>query len=338
MSRKERVRVGIIGVGKLGSRHLHHLRQLPQARVVGIFDTDPEVQKRYASEKGLRVFSSAEKLIDEVEAVVIASPTSTHYMYAREALRRSRHVFVEKPMAETLDQARELTALADEAGVKTQVGYVERFNPAFVAAQPVITRPLYINAQRLAPFTHRGADVSVVLDLMTHDIDLLLSMTKGSLSGVHATGVAVVTDQPDMVSAYLEFDTGLVAHLTVSRIALRRKRRLHIYQPEGFLHIDLGQRRARFITPKVEEIAAPTLRREQLDLGEGHLAYNHVLAIPKHDAIREEHRAFLKAILEDEEPPIPFAQGYRVLQIAYQILDRVYRYIRRTGLSDIWMS
>ncbi len=329
-----KVKVGIIGVGKLGGRHLYHLLRIPEAEVVGIYDISETVRKKYSRE-GIKVFDNADDLLENIEAVVIASPTHTHYQYATKAIRRHIHVFIEKPMAETLEQAREMASMAEEAGIKTHVGYVERFNPAFISAKQIIDTPLYIQTQRLAPFTSRGTDVSVVLDLMTHDIDLILSLVPGSIMNVHATGMSVVTSQPDIVSAYLEFDNGLVAYMSVSRFAIRKKRRFHIYQKNGLINIDLGRRRVKFISPlKQSDINNLFIDSETLDIGEGKLAYTYTLRIDNQDAIRAELRHFLNCIINDEEPLIPLSHGYRVLQIAHQILDSVYRYIRRMGMQN----
>ncbi len=329
-----KVKVGVIGVGKLGGRHLYHLLRIPEAEVIGIFDTSENVKEKYKRE-GIRVFDKAEELLDNVEAVIISSPTHTHYDYAIKAIKKHVHLFIEKPMAETLDQAREMAALAEEAGVKTHVGYVERFNPAFTTAKRIIEMPLYIQTQRLAPFTSRGTDVSVVLDLMTHDIDLILSLTPGSIMNVHATGMSVVTSQPDIVSAYLEFDNGLVAYMSVSRFAIRKKRRFHIYQRDGLINIDLGRRRVKLISPlKQDDLATSFVDKEVLDIGEGKLAYTYTLKINNQDAIRSELRHFLNCIINNEEPLIPLSHGYKVLQVAHQILDSVYRYIRRMGMQN----
>ncbi|NPA34246.1 MAG: Gfo/Idh/MocA family oxidoreductase [Chlorobi bacterium] len=331
---ERKIKVGVIGVGKLGGRHLYHLLRIPEAEVIGIYDTSENVKEKYKRE-GIRVFDSPEELLDNVEAVVIASPTHTHYDYAIKAIKRHIHVFIEKPMAETLEQAQEMAALAEEAGIKTHVGYVERFNPAFISAQQIIETPLYIQTQRLAPFTSRGTDVSVVLDLMTHDIDLILSLTPGSIMNVHATGMSVVTSQPDIVSAYLEFDNGLVSYMSVSRFAIRKKRRFHIYQKNGLINMDLGRRRVKFISPlKQEDYSHFFIDSEILDIGEGKLAYTYTLKINNQDAIRAELRHFLNCIINDEDPLIPLTHGYMVLQIAHQILDSVYRYIRRMGMQN----
>ena len=330
----KKVKVGVIGVGKLGGRHLYHLLRIPEAQVVGIFDTSESVKEKYKRE-GIKVFDNADELLENVEAIIVASPTHTHYDYAIKAIKKHIHLFIEKPMAETLDQAREMAVLAEEAGIKTHVGYVERFNPAFISAKQIIETPLYIQTQRLAPFTSRGTDVSVVLDLMTHDIDLILSLTPGTIMNVHATGMSVVTPQPDIVSAYLEFDNGLVAYMSVSRFAIRKKRRFHIYQKNGLINIDLGRRRVKFISPlKQDNLTELFVDNETLDIGEGKLAYTYTLKIHSKDAIRSELRHFLRCIINDDEPSIPLSQGYKVLQVAHQILDSVYRYIRRMGMQN----
>jgi predicted dehydrogenase len=224
------LKVGVLGAGHLGKIHIRLLLELSdQYEFIGFYDPSPEQASAISAEFGIRSFSTIEALIDAVDVVDIVTPTLAHYDCAAQALKASKHVFIEKPLTETLEEAKTLINLAHEANVKVQVGHVERFNPAFQAALPYLNKPMFIETHRLAQFNPRGCDVPVVLDLMIHDLDIILSVVKSGVRRVSASGVAVVSDTPDIANARIEFDNGCVANLTASRISLKNMRKSRFY-------------------------------------------------------------------------------------------------------------
>src|ERR1039458_2114666 len=206
------VKIGVLGVGHLGKIHLSLLRQIPQFELMGFYDPDSSKIRKISDETGVKSYNSMEELIDACDAIDIVTPTITHFDCAVKALKKSKHVFIEKPLTHTLKEAKKLLALSNEANVKVQVGHVERFNPAFLAAAPYISNPLFIETHRLAQFNPRGTDVSVVLDLMIHDIDIILSLVKANVKRISASGVAILSNTPDIANARIEFDNGCVAN------------------------------------------------------------------------------------------------------------------------------
>ncbi|MEK7254929.1 MAG: Gfo/Idh/MocA family oxidoreductase, partial [Bacteroidota bacterium] len=242
------VKVGVLGAGHLGKIHLQCLSQLPaQFKVRGFFDIDPEAA-RHASEKfNLPVFPNFEALLDAVDAVDIVTPTTTHFDLARQAMLRGKHVFIEKPLTETPEEAQELVELARSQGIVAQVGHVERFNPAMLAVSHLSLAPMFVEAHRLASFNPRGTDVPVVLDLMIHDIDIVLSLVKSAVKTISASGVAVVSDTPDIANARIEFENGCVANLTASRISLKQMRKVRLFQRDAYISLDFLEKEAQII-------------------------------------------------------------------------------------------
>ena len=226
------LKIGVLGAGHLGKIHLKCIKQIDRYDLVGFFDPDKATAAAVEKEMGLHCFSTVEELIEAVEVVDIVTPTVQHFECASKALKRKRHVFIEKPIVATPEEATKLVRLAEEAGVKVQVGHVERFNPAFVAAEPYIKSPMFVEAHRLAMFNPRGTDVPVVLDLMVHDLDILLSIIHSPVKRVSACGVSVVSPTPDITNARIEFENGAVANLTASRISLKNMRKTRIFQGE----------------------------------------------------------------------------------------------------------
>src|SRR3990172_3977127 len=232
------IKIGLLGVGHLGKIHLKLLKEIPQFQVMGFFDSDKEKSQKVQHEFNVPVFNSADELIAQCDAVDIVTPTITHHAFAIKLLKNSKHVFIEKPIANTLEEAKQIMALADEADVKVQIGHVERFNPAFISVQHYFDNPMFIETHRLAQFNPRGTDVSVVLDLMIHDIDIVLSVVKANVKKINASGVAVVSDSPDICNARIESDNGCVANLTASRISMKNMRKTRMFQRDAYLSID----------------------------------------------------------------------------------------------------
>lgn len=229
------LKIGVLGVGHLGKIHVNCIRMIDDYQLVGFYDPDEEKVKAAVEEFGIKSFESISALIDAVDVVDIVTPTVSHFACAAEAIKKSKHVFIEKPIVTTPEEALELIELASEAEVKVQVGHVERFNPAFTAVSKAVNKPMFIECHRLAQFNPRGTDVPVVLDLMIHDIDIVLSVVKSNIRKVHASGVRVVSETPDIANARLEFDNGAVANLTASRISMKNMRKTRIFST-GCLH------------------------------------------------------------------------------------------------------
>jgi predicted dehydrogenase len=323
-----KLKIGVLGAGHLGKIHMNCLLQLPDDYdVVGFFDPSPEKSKEAHERFGLPYFESVEALIEACEVIDIVTPTLSHFDCATAALRSFRHVFIEKPITNTLDEARVLMSMAEEASVKVQVGHVERFNPAFRAARHRLAKPLFIEAHRLAEFNPRGTDVSVVLDLMIHDIDILLSVTGANVRQVSASGVAVVSETPDIANARLEFDNGCVANLTASRISLKNMRKVRFFQRDAYIAVDFLKRESEIVRMRAVE-GEPDPFSVTLNLGEGK-GFKEILfekpEVPETNAIRDELAAFAASIRENTEPEVTVRDGMRALEVAHLILEQINR-------------
>jgi predicted dehydrogenase len=319
------LKIGVIGAGHLGKIHLRLLKEIPTAELIGFYDYNAETAADVAEEYGVKSFLSAAELMDACDAVDIVTPTLSHYDYASKAIRKSKHVFIEKPVTHTVGEAKNLTALVSEANVKGQVGHVERFNPAFLSAKNYFNQPMFIETHRLAEFNPRGTDVSVIHDLMIHDIDIVLSVVKSAVKKIRASGVAVVSDTPDIANARLEFDNGCVANLTSSRISLKNMRKMRFFQRDAYISVD-------FLKKKTEVVRLKNLTGEAgplditIDLGEGKgtkVIYFDNLKIKESNAIKMELELFIQSILNDEQTAVPVEDGYLALQVAHQVMEKI---------------
>lgn len=319
------VKIGVIGAGHLGKIHIRLLKEIKTVQLIGIYDHNSEHAKSVAKEFGVEAFSSPEDLLDLVDAVDVVTPTISHFEYAVLAMKRSKHVFIEKPVTQTVDEGKKLVSLAREAGVKVQVGHVERFNPAFLAAKKFLSQPMFIETHRLAEFNPRGTDVSVIHDLMIHDIDIVLSVVRSPVKRISASGVAVVSDSPDIANARIEFDNGCVANLTASRISLKNMRKSRFFQRDAYISVD-------FLTKKTEVVRLKTLVGEPgplditVDLGNGKGSKQIYFDQPKIEevnAIKMELELFSEAILNDGTIPVPIEDGYLALQVAHQVMEKL---------------
>lgn len=315
------IRIGIAGLGRLGQIHLEHLNALEGFSISGVYDIDPVRAAEAAGRFNLPLCTSYRELLEGCGAVLIATPTSSHFKYAEAALKRGRHVFIEKPIAERTTSARKLMELAREAGVLIQVGHVERYNPAFCAIKNRRLDPRFIEAHRLAPFDQRGTDVSVVLDLMIHDIDLVLSIVPSNVRRIQASGVPVITGNIDIANARLEFDNGAVANLTASRISLKRMRKMRIFQHREYIGVDLLEK-------KVDIISLDDLHDGLAHNGASNgRAWGGIRAesppVKDTNAIREELKAFRQSILTGQEPEVNAIQASRALELADHIIHKI---------------
>jgi predicted dehydrogenase len=320
------LKIGVIGVGHLGRIHIKCINEIPDLKLMGFFDIDQNRAGEVSKALGIRNYSAVDELINECDIVDIVTPTSSHFKYAAKALKHSRHVFIEKPVATTPEEALKLIDISNETNVKIQVGHVERYNPAFVAALPFIHNPKSIIMHRLTNFTNRGTDIPVILDLMIHDIDLVLFTVQANLVKISAKGIAVRTNTADIVKALLEFDNGCVADLTASRIATTPERKAIFMQQNANITVDFLN-----IRTEVDHIHIPNhemVENTQTTCNSVNGNYSRQLfserpEIRPANAITSELTSFTNSIVKDTTPEVTLIDGYKALKVAYQILDKI---------------
>lgn len=318
-------RIGVLGAGHLGKIHLKCILASKHFELVGFYDPNPTIAEEVVNSLGVNRFTSESELIDAVDIVDIVTPTVSHYECAALAIKKDRHVFIEKPLTTTLYEAKKLIDLAEEANVKVQVGHVERFNPAFLAAQPYFSRVMFIEAHRLAQFNPRGTDVPVILDLMIHDIDIILHVVKSPIKKVSASGVSVISDTPDIANARIEFSNGCVANLTASRISMKNMRKARFFQKDGYIAVDFLKKETELI--RLQDVPEkPDPFALILDMGNGKNQKQILVdkpAIQPINAIQTELETFYDAIVNNIEPRVTIMDGYASLDLAYQIMEKI---------------
>lgn len=320
------LKIGVLGAGHLGKIHIRCIKQINDYELIGFYDPNEEIALQVEAAEGVRRFTDIEKLIEAVDVVDIVTPTVSHFDCAKRSLKKFRHVFIEKPIVTTPAEAVQLIELATEAGVKVQVGHVERFNPAFLAAQPYLKNPMFIETHRLSQFNPRGTDVPVVLDLMIHDIDIVLNVVQSNVKKVHASGVSVVSETPDIANARLEFENGCVANLTASRFSMKNMRKSRFFQRDGYISVD-------FLNKDVEIIRIKNHQPEQADplalvlkMGHGKPDKQLLFEKPKIsdiNAIVEELKSFHHSIMNNKTPSVTINDGYVALEVAHQIISKI---------------
>lgn len=309
----ERVRVAVIGVGHLGEYHVQKYTAMPEAELVGVVDADAgraeEISRRY----GTMRYDDLGDLLGRVDAVSLAVPTEHHHEVGRRILKAGVHVLIEKPITYDLAHADELIALADEAGLVLQVGHVERFNPAVVEMSGMLDRPIFIESHRMNLFTTRGTDVDVVLDLMIHDLDIILHMVPAEVREVHAVGLAVITPQTDIANVRIIFDNGTVGNLTASRVSNNMLRKIRIFQPDAYISVNCAKR----------EISRTELDREQKGTDGFPQIVTRKKSFPGSDPLADQIAAFVKAVRGGGAPVVSGRDGRRALQVALAIIDQI---------------
>jgi predicted dehydrogenase len=327
------LKIGVLGAGHLGKIHIKCIKDIPEYELVGFYDPVAANAQAVAAEYQIKAFPTIASLLDEVDLVDIVTPTLSHYECAAQALKAGRHVFIEKPVTNTTEEAEKLMALSAEKGLKIQVGHVERFNPAFTAARPYLKQPMFIETHRLAQFNPRGLDVPVVLDLMIHDIDVILHAVGSPVENISASGVAVISDTPDIANVRLEFKNGCVANLTTSRIAVKNMRKSRFFQKDAYVAVD-------FLEKKSEIVRLQEASEEEnpfslvLDLGENKGKKEIIFENPKvHpvNAIREELFTFHEAIINNTAPVVTIQDGYQALKVAHEILGIIEANLKKIG-------
>lgn len=319
------LKIGVLGAGHLGKIHIKCILQLPDYELVGFYDPNPEVANQVSAEMNLKRFENLHDLIESVDVVDIVTPTLSHFECAVFSLKKLKHIFIEKPLTNTIKEAEELLSIAREANVKVQVGHVERFNPAFTTAKKYPLNPMFIEAHRLSTFNPRGTDVSIVLDLMIHDIDIILSLVKSDVKNISASGVSVVSSTPDIANARIEFTNGCVANLTASRLSLKNMRKTRLFQRDSYISIDFLEKKTEIF--RLFDTPQPNLPMAMaIDLGaekgQKIIAYE-APEIPPTNAILMELKSFADAINNNHEPPVTIQDGYKALLIANNILDKI---------------
>lgn len=316
------LKAGVIGAGHLGKIHLKLLQQSSKYELVGFYDGNNDVAIKVEQEFGYKRFSTIEELIKAVEVVSVVTPTISHFEIAKDVLTSGRHLFIEKPITSTFLEAEELISLARRHKVKGQVGHVERFNPAFTSIKDKIGTPMFIEAHRLAEFNPRGTDVPVVLDLMIHDIDIILSVVDSKVKHINASGVSVISDTPDIANARIEFENGCVANLTSSRISLKNMRKARFFQRDAYISVDFLERKCEVVkmkdAPENPDDFAMILQNAE---GIKKQIYFDNPKVEANNAILDELDSFADAINNDTSPVVDLLQGAMALKIANQIIE-----------------
>jgi predicted dehydrogenase len=316
-----KLKIGVAGAGHLGKIHLRCIQKASERfDLVGFYDANAANTAKIAAEFNIPTFDSVESLIEAVDVLDIVTPTIHHFAVAKAAIRRGRHVFIEKPLTHTVAEAEELLTLTRQKNVKVQVGHVERFNPAFLSLGDVSIEPLFIEAHRLAPFNPRGTDVSVILDLMIHDIDLVLHLVKSEVKAIHASGVAVISASPDIANARIEFANGCVANLTASRMSLKQMRKIRFFQRDAYLSLDFLEKNAQIIRLRDENTEGEDLMEMDTTRGKKWIDIKMPEPVPV-NAIQLELETFADSILNNTEPKVTIEDGYRALKVAHQIIE-----------------
>lgn len=320
------LKIGVLGAGNLGKTHIRLLKEIGSYALVGFYDPDQKTADSVSKEFQVRAYPSAELLLEECDLIDITAPTPFQYYLAEKAIKLSKHVFIEKPFSHSANETKSLIRLAAEANIKVQVGQIERFNPAFLASKKHIGNPHYIETHRLAPIDSKTESLSVVMDLMINDIDIILSLIKSTIRKISATGVAVVSDFPDIVNARIEFDNGAVANLTTSRISLETKHRSRFFRRDAYIKVDFLENTANIVrqndrncdssklTSLVEENSIKLLKNMCLE----------TIEVTKTDAIKMQLESFASAIINNTRPLVPIDDGYNAMGVANKILDQLH--------------
>jgi predicted dehydrogenase len=316
------LKIGVFGVGHLGKFHLNNWKEIKDIELVGFYDPGDDVSQEVSEKYQLARFIDAERLMDAVDAVDIVAPTNAHHELCKMAIRKGKHVFVEKPLANTMDEALELIKLVKESKVKFQVGHVERFNPAYLATKQLDLNPMFIEVHRLAQFNPRGTEVSVILDLMIHDIDIILGMVKSEVKMISASGVAVMTDTPDIANVRIEFNNGCVANLTSSRISMKKMRKMRLFQKDAYIGIDFLNKKTEIIKLKSPQDVDAFSFDLDTKYGKKTIAVVNP-QVPEVNAIKKELEAFRDAILNNSPTVVTEVDGYRAMDVAHQILQKI---------------
>ena len=316
------LKAGVLGAGHLGKIHLKLLELSDKYELVGFYDPSQENSKKVGEEFGYHRFNSVEELIDEVDIIDIVTPTLSHFDCAKKAIEKGCHIFIEKPITNTVIEAEAIKTLASQRHIKGQVGHVERFNPAFTAVNDMIVSPMFIECHRLAEFNPRGTDVPVVLDLMIHDIDIILSVVHSPIKNIYASGVTVISETPDIANARIEFENGCVANLTASRISMKNMRKSRFFQKDAYISVDFLEKKSEVVkmkdVPENPDEFAMILQNAE---GVKKQIYFENPNVNTNNAILDELEAFADSINNNTTPTVTLSQGTEALRVAMQIIE-----------------
>ncbi len=316
------LKVGVFGVGHLGKFHLNNWKEIPGTELVGFYDPADDTAIDVSNKYHLPRYVDADALIDACDAIDVVAPTNYHFEICENAIKKGKHVFVEKPLANTMEEARLLVKLVKESAIKLQVGHVERFNPAFLAIKDMPLNPMFIEVHRLAQFNPRGTEVSVILDLMIHDIDIILSLVKSDVKNISASGVGVMTETPDIANVRIEFHNGCVANLTSSRISIKKMRKIRLFQKDSYIGIDFLNKKTEVIKLKEPTDSNVFAFDIETPSGKKTIAMANP-TIPEVNAIKEELTAFKNSILANTKPVVSEIDGLMAMDVAHQILEKI---------------
>jgi predicted dehydrogenase len=316
------LKIGIFGAGHLGKFHISNWQEIEHIEIVGFHDSNSETALEVEKKFGIKHFENIDELIDLIDAADIITPTQYHYSICENLLRKSKHVFVEKPMVNNMEEANEILKLVRESGTKFQVGHVERFNPALLALKGRSLNPMFIEVHRLAQFNPRGTEVSVILDLMIHDIDIILHLVKSDIKNISASGVSVMTETPDIANVRIEFHNGCVANLTSSRISMKKMRKMRLFQKDSYIGIDFLEKKTEIIKLKSDEDQDLFSFDIETPNGVRTIAVENP-EITNTNAIKSELTAFRDSILQDKPTQVSELDGYMAMDVAHQILQKI---------------
>lgn len=331
-----KIKVGLVGTGHLGKIHLKLFKELENCELVGVYDKDIEKAKNSGSEFNIKSYENLTEMLSEVDAVSIVATTSAHYELAKAAFEQNKHVFVEKPITVMISEAEELVKIADEKKLIFQVGHIERFNPALVSLEEYDLNPMFVQTDRLAQFNPRGTDVAVVLDLMIHDIDIILSLVKSEVKEVKASGVAVVSDNIDIANARIEFENGAVANVTASRISQKKMRKMRMFQRDTYISLDFitGVSEIFRLVPPDNMPSGSYIPFGEIGVGDKKKVV--VYEQPKQkeiNALKYELQLFVNSILKNEKPPVTGADGLKALKVAEMIIKKIEESIKNAKVD-----
>ena len=331
----DKLKIAVIGTGHLGKFHIKMLKQIDDCELVGIYDVDSTAAKSAGDEFRVNVFKSLEELIGNAEAVSIATITGAHHEVAKRCLENNLHVFIEKPITADINQAEELVKIAKEKNLNLQVGHIERFNPALISLEKYLIKPMFIQTDRLAQFNPRGTDVAVVLDLMIHDIDIILSLIKSEVKDIQASGVAVVSNSIDIANARIEFENGAIANVTASRISQKKMRKMRIFQSDNYIALDFitGVSEVYRLVSTDEKLNSGFISFGEIGIGDKKkMVVYEQPEIKEINALKYELDLFVKSVLKKEPPVVSGEDGLRALKVAKQIMSKIEESRRKLNL------
>ena len=314
------LKVGVVGCGHLGKIHIKLLIQSKNYSLSGIYDSNSKISELAALDFKCKAYQTFESMLEEIDVLDIVTPTPSHFEYAKIAIEKGIHVFIEKPVCSNIFESNELINISKSHNVKIQVGHVERFNPAYTAVEKNINKPMFIESHRLAKFNPRGTDVSVVLDLMIHDIDIILNSVKSNVKQISSSSVSVISDSPDIANARIEFENGCVANLTASRVSLKNMRKTRFFQSGKYISIDFLNKESEVVEIDDESSGIPVMTLE-LNNGKQKRIYFNKPTILENNAILDELDSFANSIKNNTKPKVDIADGHNALEIALRIID-----------------